>query len=96
MPCSAWPPPPVEARLLSSAPGGAAGSRVTDGADDGRRASNGEQSTGISQVNAAVSPRDRMLQQNAALAEQGSPAAQSMKGQAAHQAESAGVYGVAR
>ncbi len=42
----------------------------------------GEQSGGIGQVNTAVSELDRMTQQNAALVEQGSAAAESLREQA--------------
>ncbi len=43
----------------------------------------GEQSSGIGQVNGAVTDLDRMTQQNAALVEQSSAAAESLKEQAA-------------
>ncbi|GAA6142271.1 methyl-accepting chemotaxis protein [Hydrogenophaga sp. 5NK40-0174] len=42
----------------------------------------GEQSDGINQVNVAVSQLDQMTQQNAALVEQSTAAAESLKGQA--------------
>jgi methyl-accepting chemotaxis protein len=41
-----------------------------------------EQSSGIGQINAAVTRLDEMTQQNAALVEQGAAAAESLKDQA--------------
>jgi methyl-accepting chemotaxis protein len=55
--------------------------RVTDIMGDIASASN-EQSTGIEQVNVAVSQMDQVTQQNAALVEQASAAAQAMAEQA--------------
>ena len=46
-------------------------------------ASTGEQSTGIVQVNQAVAAIDQGTQQNAALVEESTAAAESLKGQAA-------------
>ena len=51
-----------------------------------------EQSSGIGQVNIAVSQLDQMTQQNAALVEQSAAAAESLKGQAVRLAESVGVF----
>jgi aerotaxis receptor len=51
-----------------------------------------DQSHGISQVNAAVTQLDRMTQQNAALVEESTAAAVSMKGQAHRLAEAVNVY----
>ena len=51
-----------------------------------------EQSSGIGQVNIAVSQLDQMTQQNAALVEQSAAAAESLKGQASRLAESVGVF----
>ena len=51
-----------------------------------------EQSSGIGQVNVAVSMLDQMTQQNASLVEQSSAAAESMKGQAGRLAEAVGVF----
>jgi methyl-accepting chemotaxis protein len=45
-------------------------------------AASGEQSDGIGQVNVAVNQLDQMTQQNAALVEESSAAAQSLKDQA--------------
>jgi aerotaxis receptor len=59
-------------------------------------ASTTEQSTGIAQVNVAVSQLDQMTQQNAALVEQSTAAAESMKGQTVRLAEAVGVYRAAR
>lgn len=55
--------------------------RVTDIMGDIASASN-EQSSGIEQVNVAVSQMDEVTQQNAALVEQASAAAQAMAEQA--------------
>jgi methyl-accepting chemotaxis protein len=52
----------------------------------------GEQSDGISQVNTAVSHLDQMTQQNAALVEQSTAAAQSMRDQATRLAEVVQVF----
>ncbi|WOB07249.1 methyl-accepting chemotaxis protein [Piscinibacter gummiphilus] len=51
-----------------------------------------EQSTGITQVNAAVGQLDQMTQQNAALVEQSSAAAEGMKWQAHRLVEAIKVY----
>ena len=51
-----------------------------------------EQSSGIGQVNIAVSQLDQMTQQNAALVEQSAAAAESLKGQASRLVESVGVF----
>ena len=50
-------------------------------------AASGEQSRGIAQLNQAVNDIDRMTQQNAALVEESSAAADSLKGQAARLGE---------
>ncbi|WP_192035805.1 methyl-accepting chemotaxis protein [Halomonas sp. YLGW01] len=50
-------------------------------------AATGEQSDGIGQVNVAVSELDRMTQQNAALVEESTTAAEQLKGQADRLAE---------
>jgi len=52
----------------------------------------GEQSDGIGQVNTAVSHLDQMTQQNAALVEQSTAAAQSMRDQATRLAEVVQVF----
>jgi aerotaxis receptor len=54
--------------------------------------STAEQSSGIKQVNAAVSELDRMTQQNAALVEQSSAAAESLRDQAHRLSEVVDVY----
>ena len=51
-----------------------------------------EQTSGIGQVNVAVSQLDQMTQQNAALVEQSAAAAATLKGQAGRLAESIGVF----
>ena len=51
-----------------------------------------EQSSGIRQVNVAVSQLDQMTQQNAALVEQSSAAADSLKSQAERLVEAVAVY----
>ena len=51
-----------------------------------------EQSSGIGQVNAAVSQLDQMAQQNAALVEQSAAAAESLNAQARRLAESVSVF----
>ncbi|RFP78032.1 hypothetical protein DY262_14930, partial [Hydrogenophaga borbori] len=52
----------------------------------------GEQSDGIGQVNTAVSHLDQMTQQNAALVEQSTAAAQSLRDQATRLAEVVQVF----
>src|SRR5262249_29650469 len=52
----------------------------------------GEQSSGIGQVNVAVSELDRMTQQNAALVEESAAAAESLKEQARRLAEVVQVF----
>jgi methyl-accepting chemotaxis protein len=54
----------------------------------------GEQSTGIAQVNTAVTHLDQMTQQNAALVEQSAAAAASMKQQAQQLAQAVGRFKV--
>ncbi len=51
-----------------------------------------EQSSGIGQVNIAVSQLDQMTQQNAALVEQSAAAAGSLKGQAGRLVEAVAVF----
>lgn len=51
-----------------------------------------EQSDGISQVNVAVNQLDQMTQQNAALVEQSTAAAESLREQAARMAEAVAVF----
>ena len=51
-----------------------------------------EQSQGIDQVNVAVSQLDQMTQQNAALVEESTAAAESLKDQAARLAEVVGAF----
>ena len=51
-----------------------------------------EQSTGIGQVNGAVTQLDRMTQQNAALVEQSAAAAESLKEQAVSLASVVGTF----
>ncbi|MBH9576794.1 methyl-accepting chemotaxis protein [Inhella proteolytica] len=51
-----------------------------------------EQSGGISMVNTAVGQLDQMTQQNAALVEQSSAAAESLRGRATRLAEAVGVF----
>jgi aerotaxis receptor len=65
--------------------------RVTDLINE-ISASTLEQSSGIGQVNTAVSQLDQMTQQNAALVEQSSAAAESLKGQAGRLVEAVGVF----
>ncbi len=55
-------------------------------------AASGEQSDGIAQVNQAVIQMDTTTQQNAALVEQAAAAAASLEEQAAHLAETVGVF----
>jgi methyl-accepting chemotaxis protein len=57
-------------------------------------ASASEQSQGIGQVNAAVTQLDQMTQQNAALVEQSTAAAESLKDQAARLAQVVGAFRV--
>ncbi|MFI4931770.1 MAG: methyl-accepting chemotaxis protein [Burkholderiales bacterium] len=52
----------------------------------------GEQTTGIMQVNQAVTQLDEVTQRNAALVEQGAAAAESLKAQAARLAEAVSVF----
>ncbi|KQR76528.1 chemotaxis protein [Burkholderia sp. Leaf177] len=58
-------------------------------------AASSEQSTGIEQVNVAVSQMDEVTQQNAALVEQATAAAQAMADQANSLREAVGVFRVA-
>ncbi|HEU0200695.1 MAG TPA: hypothetical protein VFR86_09690, partial [Burkholderiaceae bacterium] len=51
-----------------------------------------EQDGGIGQVNTAVGQLDRMTQQNAALVEQSTAAAESLKDQAARLASAVAVF----
>jgi len=51
-----------------------------------------EQSSGIAQVNQAISEMDAVTQQNAALVEQASAAAESMQSQAARLLQVVGVF----
>lgn len=51
-----------------------------------------EQSSGIGQVNVAVSMLGQMTQQNAALVEQSSAIAESMKGRVGRLADAVGVF----
>ena len=53
-----------------------------------------EQSDGIAQINVAVSHLDQMTQQNAALVEESTAAAESLKDQAARLAEAVGTFRV--
>ncbi|WP_322101484.1 methyl-accepting chemotaxis protein [Paraburkholderia sp. J41] len=57
-------------------------------------AASGEQRTGIEQVNTAVTQMDEVTQQNAALVEQASAAAQSMSSQAAALRELVSVFNI--
>jgi methyl-accepting chemotaxis protein len=54
-----------------------------------------EQSAGIEQVNRAVMQMDALTQQNAALVEEATAAAQSMAGQARELSETMGRYRIA-
>ena len=65
--------------------------RVTDIMGEITAASQ-EQSTGIEQVNQAIAQMDQVTQQNAALVEEASAAAQSMQEQAASLVEAVGVF----
>ena len=56
----------------------------------------GEQSQGIGQVNLAVTELDRMTQQNAALVEQSTAAAESLRDQAARLSEVVGTFRLGR
>jgi methyl-accepting chemotaxis protein len=69
--------------------------RVTDLIGEISAASQ-QQSSGITQVNEAVSQLDRVTQQNAALVEQSAAAASSLKEQAAHLAEAVASFRVSR
>ena len=51
-----------------------------------------EQSTGIGQVNSAVSELDRMTQQNAALVQQSAASAQSLREQTLRLTEAVGAF----
>lgn len=51
-----------------------------------------EQSQGIGQVNVAVSQLDQMTQQNAAMVEESTAAAESLKDQAARLADGVGAF----
>lgn len=55
-------------------------------------AATGEQSDGIGQVNVAVSELDRMTQQNAALVEESTTAAEQLKEQANRLAQTVGGF----
>lgn len=55
----------------------------------------GEQSDGIGQVNVAVAEMDRMTQENAALVEESSTAAEQLKSQSRHLAEVVGGFTLA-
>lgn len=57
-------------------------------------AASAEQSTGIEEVNGAVSQMDEMTQQNAALVEQAAAAAESLLDQAAAMTEAVGIFKV--
>ena len=59
-------------------------------------AASGEQAGGIGQVNTAVNHLDQMTQQNAALVEQSSAAAESMRSQAEQLAQAVRVFKTAR
>ncbi|XKE47554.1 methyl-accepting chemotaxis protein [Halomonas organivorans] len=59
-------------------------------------AATGEQSDGIGQVNVAVSELDRMTQQNAALVEESTTAAEQLKDQADRLAEAVGGFTLSR
>ena len=59
-------------------------------------AASAEQSDGIGQVNGSVAQLDQMTQQNAALVEQSSAAAESLKEQASRLAEMVGTFKLAR
>jgi methyl-accepting chemotaxis protein len=65
--------------------------RVADMVND-ISASSAEQSSGIGQVNTAVSKLDQMTQQNAALVEQSSEASESLKGQAQRLSQLVSVF----
>jgi methyl-accepting chemotaxis protein len=52
-----------------------------------------EQSSGIGQVNHAVSSLDQVTQQNAALVEESAATADSLKGQARRLVEAVAAYG---
>ncbi|MFC3393337.1 hypothetical protein ACFOGL_18380, partial [Aidingimonas halophila] len=52
----------------------------------------GEQSDGIGQVNVAVAELDRMTQQNAALVEESTTAAEQLKAQSDRLAEAVGAF----
>ena len=53
-----------------------------------------EQSTGLGQINTAVTELDHMTQQNAALVEQSAAAAESLKDQAGRLAMAVGAFKV--
>ena len=65
--------------------------RVTDVMNEISAASN-EQSTGIEQVNQAITQMDQITQQNAALVEQAAAAAASMEEQGHHLSETVSVF----
>jgi len=67
--------------------------RVTDIIGEITAAAN-EQSSGIDQINVAVTQLDQMTQQNAALVEESAAAAESLKHQAVNLAEVVGVFQV--
>ncbi|MFW5330435.1 methyl-accepting chemotaxis protein, partial [Hydrogenophaga sp. ZJX-1] len=55
-------------------------------------AASGEQSSGIGQINTAVNQLDQMTQQNAALVEESSAAAENLKDQARHLAQAVQIF----
>jgi len=78
-----------------------AGGTITEVVGNARRvsgivaemmASSTEQADGVTQINVAVGQLDQMTQQNAALVEQTSAAAESLKEQARHLAAAVGVF----
>ncbi len=78
-----------------------AGGTITEVVENARRvssivseimASSAEQADGVTQINVAVTQLDHMTQQNAALVEQTSAAAESLKEQARHLAAAVAVF----
>ncbi|MGQ2921169.1 MAG: methyl-accepting chemotaxis protein [Hydrogenophaga sp.] len=78
-----------------------AGGTITEVVENARRvsgivgeimASSAEQADGVAQINVAVGQLDQMTQQNAALVEQTSAAAESLKDQARHLAAAVAVF----
>jgi methyl-accepting chemotaxis protein len=78
-----------------------AGGTITEVVENARRvssivseimASSNEQADGVAQINVAVTQLDHMTQQNAALVEQTSAAAESLKEQARHLAAAVAVF----